>query len=85
MTEIKTINITLDEYRELIEAKSRLEMVMTALYTDTELSWNGKAIKFDEDMLNAFLRLIDTDIYISELERLKALKRAMEEGKDGDI
>lgn len=75
--ENRTVTISLAEYYDLIDDSVKLQLLLSACFTDSTLSYDGKALRFCDENINLVLRLIDSARHrrlMMALEAEKALE-----------
>ena len=72
------ISIPLCEYRELVQKAEAFSIMKGILFQNAELSYNGKALRFDDECLQDFLCTNDVR-YERLLNNLQEAKRIEEE------
>lgn len=78
--EIRTVTLTLEEYNELVDDSVKLQLLLSACFIDSTLSYDGKALRFRDDNINVALQIIDNARHRSRMRVLEA-EKAME-GKE---
>lgn len=73
------VAIPVDEYAELIESRSNLDIFCNALYGGARLSWDKKSLQFNDSDLNAVLKAVNTGMYSRHLMNLQKEYEAREE------
>lgn len=76
----QTVEISLEEYRELTEKAFLSDMILDALYDNATLSYDGKGLAFSGYELANILKYGDSGIYRERFMMLKA-KKEHEEAK----
>jgi hypothetical protein len=91
MNEYMTTNedrvvILIDEYMDLIRAELTLDALLDALFTDAELEWDEKTLKFNQKAVCHVLCALRRNRYFAKIEVLKKEREEMIRGlnKDGE-
>lgn len=66
------VQITKDEFENLLKAKFDLEMVKDVLLSRADTSWTGKYLIWNDETTSAVLRHIMGDAYEKKVEELKS-------------
>lgn len=59
-----------DEYDHLIRTEFKLDQLMKLMYKSATLSWRKDEIRFDSDILTAYMKATDSIRYMDEYYRL---------------
>ena len=59
-----------DEYDHLIRTEFELDQLMKLMYKSATLSWRKDEIRFDSDILTAYMKATDSIRYMDEYYRL---------------
>lgn len=78
------MEITTQEYRELVEKAKAGEILSRALITMSELSYRGNALVHNTDAINAVLKATAWEHYNRRLEELRRNKGEAEEAEGGE-
>lgn len=71
-----------DYYRQLELDSVFLEMLLTNLYENAGLSWDGEKLQFSSDNLEPLVKAIAPDKYVNAFGRLKTEHERKENGTD---
>ena len=71
------------EYKNLVKADVTLDLFVSTMLKTAELSYNGKRLMFNDDVIARFLESTFEESYAERMDVLKAEKEA--ENGDNDI
>ena len=70
LTDRKTVTIDINEYTVLVSRSVKFDMLIDGLYGCASLSWDKKALRFDDDETVTLLKAIDSYIYNVNFHRV---------------
>ena len=74
--EIRSVTITVEEYKSLVEKAQKLDLMADAFEDAATLDYSGKKLSIYGDTFDMVLRMLDHDAYTA---RLHELQKKMEE------
>ena len=76
--------IPMDEYADLIRAEQTLDALLHALFTDAELEWDEKSLKFSNKAVSHVLCALCRYRYFGKVQELKKAREEMLHGLNQD-
>ena len=75
------VTITATRYAELIRHETKFDVLTTALFDASYLSYNGEYLMFTDDPIGTLMKAYFPNSYQKRLEELKKAKEAKEKGE----
>lgn len=73
-TAAEKVTLPLKDYNELLNKTRTFEAFMTALYNSAKLDYTGNDLKFDSDIVGAFIHCFDPIDYKERLHHLQKIQ-----------
>lgn len=76
--EIRSVTITVEEYKGLVEKACKHDLLVDALLDETILDYSKKKLSIYTDAYNTLLRTFEHDAYTARLHELQEMKKEEE-------